>query len=78
MRAKYGVEPEHYAQMLAAQGGVCALCGRAGVRKLCVDHCHTTGQVRGLLCDACNTSIGKLGDTAEALQRVADYLRGAA
>jgi len=74
-----GVTPEQYADMLEAQGGVCALCGGTDPdRRLAVDHCHETGAVRGLLCFACNTGIGKLGDTAEALYRAWQYVAGAA
>lgn len=73
---KYGLTPVDYAALLAAQGGVCALCGSTQGRRLVVDHCHETGRVRGLLCTACNGALGKLGDTPEALLRVVAYLRG--
>lgn len=47
----YGVGSQDYAQMLAAQGGVCAICGmRPAGKDLAVDHNHVTGAVRGLLC----------------------------
>lgn len=75
---RFGLSPGQYTQMLAAQGGVCALCGGVDPgRALAVDHCHETDTVRGLLCMNCNTALGKLGDTAEALQRAVDYLRSA-
>ena len=64
---KYGITPEQYAQMLLDQGGVCAICGLPETRilhgqvcQLCVDHDHETGEVRGLLCFMCNTTLGKL------------------
>ena len=62
LKTTYGITPEQYDEMLAAQGGVCASCGgqqRVG-RPLCVDHCHKTKRVRGLLCDACNVCAGHL------------------
>jgi hypothetical protein len=41
-----------------------------------VDHDHTTGQVRGVLCFSCNVAIGHLGDSADRVRRAADYLQG--
>jgi hypothetical protein len=61
----YGISIEEYNQMLSDQNGVCAICGtdvvdKHGRRKhWCVDHCHTTGVVRGLLCISCNQFLGK-------------------
>lgn len=64
--------------MLEAVGNACQLCGDDDrTTRLCVDHCHVTGKVRGVLCRKCNKGIGALGDTAEAVQRAADYLRAA-
>ena len=64
--------------MLEAQGHKCAICSSTdkgkGKQFFCVDHCHTTGKVRGLLCAPCNKALGQLGDTEEALQRALDYL----
>jgi len=59
----FGITVEEYERMLAAQGGVCAICLRdpkTMKRRLNVDHCHTTGKVRGLLCTLCNKGIGYL------------------
>lgn len=73
---KYGITEEDYAAMLARQGDVCAICGgtEPGGKRLAVDHCHTSGRVRGLLCTPCNTALGKLGDTVEGLRRALTYL----
>jgi hypothetical protein len=68
----YGISPEQYEEMLKRQGGVCAICGRG--RKLCVDHDHDTGHIRGLLCKPCNSSIGQLGDDVEGLKKAISYL----
>lgn len=74
---------EEYNKLHDKQVGVCALCHRperrvhvkTGVKwDLAVDHCHTTNKVRGLLCNACNRGLGLLGDPAETLKRVLDYL----
>lgn len=75
---KYGVTREQYEQMLIDQGGVCALCstGEAGGRgnRFHVDHCHTTGKVRQLLCNACNHMLGCARDKPEVLLAAAEYL----
>lgn len=80
LQRKYGISKEQWAQMYEAQGGVCALCkvpGRTGRHdKLAVDHCHETGRVRGLLCAACNVSLGILGDNPEKLRRALNYVTG--
>lgn len=58
----YGLSLEQYDTMFENQQGCCAICGiHQDVlnRRLDVDHCHTTGKVRGLLCRLCNTSLGK-------------------
>lgn len=65
---------DQYLKILEAQGGKCLLCRRAHA-KLCVDHCHTTGRIRGILCDPCNRGIGLLGDSPELLEKAAGYLR---
>lgn len=77
LKAKYGITPAEYTAMAERQKGLCAICAQASVGKkkyLSVDHCHTTGKVRGLLCDKCNLGIGLIGDTVEQVQRVMDYI----
>lgn len=71
-RAKQlGVTDEAYAELLARQGGGCAICGKPpkdGGRRLDVDHDHRTGEVRGLLCWTCNHFIlGKYATPAKLL-----------
>lgn len=61
-------------ELLLAQENRCASCGRSD-KRLVVDHIHGTFHVRGLLCDSCNTGIGKLGDSIEGLERALDYLK---
>lgn len=64
--------------MEKAQGGVCKICRRPETqrKRLAVDHCHTTGAVRGLLCITCNAEIGHLLDDPEIIRRAADYVGG--
>lgn len=76
LKKKYGLTLDDFEQMRQSQGGGCAIC-RSTEEKLVVDHCHSTGKVRGLLCGSCNTGIGHLGDTAESVSRAVSYLRSA-
>lgn len=82
LKRNYKITLDQYNQMLLDQNLVCAICLKeetsvdkklGKVKDLAVDHCHTTGKVRGLLCWKCNTSLGKL-DSIEYLQRAIDYL----
>jgi hypothetical protein len=86
LKRLYGLTVEQYYQILADQGGACATCGakNPGTRNykrmgkseyFYVDHCHTTGRVRGLLCGACNRAIGYLKDDPEVCDKVSAYLR---
>ncbi len=83
LKHRYGITLEEYENMLNKQGGCCAICGSEenntrGKRRgwnFAVDHCHTTGAVRGLLCNNCNRGLGLLGDTQEGLNRALNYLR---
>lgn len=64
-----------YDQMLASQGGVCAICGMPPTKeRLHVDHCHNTGSVRGLLCYSCNAGLGSFKDAASLLEAAIGYL----
>ena len=69
---------EEYDALLQEQGFGCAICGTESNKngtRLCVDHCHTTGKIRGILCNDCNTSLGKFNDDVELLQNAIDYLK---
>lgn len=61
--------------------GTCEICGKSekpieGIKaaKLCVDHCHTTGKIRGILCRGCNTALGSFRDNLESLRSAVKYL----
>lgn len=75
LKAKYGLSPEQVESMRKAQGGKCAICDRKQARLL-VDHCHTSGKVRGLLCQTCNTFLGWYEGKAEHILRFQKYLLG--
>lgn len=80
----YGITVDDYNRMFEEQKGVCAICGKeektrrrkksSENERLAVDHCHETGEIRGLLCFKCNTAMGSLGDTREHVMRVIHYL----
>jgi hypothetical protein len=61
---KYGITHTDYNRILESQGGGCGICEikPVGDRPLCVDHCHDSGKVRGILCDKCNTRLQALED----------------
>ena len=71
----YGVPLDVYRAKLAAQNGLCAICGGPpGKRSLNVDHDHVNGRVRDLLCATCNVGIGVMRDNPELLRKAADYI----
>lgn len=78
LRKNFGITRADYDAMLAAQGGGCAICGgqqtTKGKNELSVDHCHTTGMVRGLLCNKCNQALGLSDDEPGRLRMMADYI----
>lgn len=73
LRRLYNLSPEKREQLLASQGGVCAICKKPG--KLVVDHCHASGCVRGLLHSTCNAALGMFRDNVEHLQNAIAYLK---
>lgn len=75
--SKFGLTVEDYDEMLEAQGGGCAICGRTVAeegRRLSVDHCHESGMVRGLLCNRCNRGLGLFQDSVHNLSEAISYL----
>lgn len=75
----YGLNVEDYERLHAEQDGLCAICKQPekqrGTRKnLSVDHNHTTGAVRGLLCRSCNTALGLLQEDISRLAAMTDYI----
>lgn len=78
----YGISFEDYSQKAEEQDNCCAICGQresdrdanGKVKALAVDHDHATGQIRGLLCQACNTGLGKFKDDPLVLAKAIAYL----
>jgi hypothetical protein len=83
-RRYYGITHADYERMLAAQDGKCAICAKQESRfirrraeqprNLCVDHDHSTGEIRGLLCADCNVALGAMDDDPARLFAAIQYL----
>lgn len=73
----YDLANSDYERLLADQNYRCAVCHKRSAKSFCVDHCHKTGIVRGLLCFRCNAGIGLLGDDVERIEVALGYLRSA-
>lgn len=83
---KVGTTIEEYFKVYYEQGGRCKLCPREGTLQcigtesrndvLVIDHCHSSGKFRGLLCYRCNLALGQFGDDVAVLQNAIDYLEG--
>ena len=80
---KFGVTMEKYNEMHAQQNGLCPICGRpetffarGRLFSLAIDHCHSTGKIRGLLCHDCNQALGLFRDNTQSLTNAIEYLNG--
>ena len=78
LKVIYGITPNQYDSMFQLQHGLCAICRqpeRTPEKRLAVDHDHTTGILRGLLCTQCNLALGLFDDDDDRLERAVTYLR---
>jgi len=78
LKKLYGITLEIYDEMLLKQNKVCAICSNGPTHRrkyLSVDHDHNTGEVRGLLCEPCNTGLGFFRDNPQLLDKAAEYAR---
>jgi len=73
-RRVYGLNEEQYNNMILSQNNMCAICNNPGDKTLHIDHCHTTGKIRGLLCNRCNMGIGSFEDDIILLTSAIEYL----
>ncbi len=78
LKLRYNLSLELYNSLLKEQNHKCAVCGldekEAYKETLVVDHCHTTGRVRGLLCHNCNLALGHSKDSIDVLLKLIQYL----
>ena len=74
---KFKMSIDEYNTKLIQQNNRCKICEKSStdeINNFAVDHCHSTGVVRGLLCRSCNTGIGKLKDSIELLKKAQLYI----
>lgn len=85
LKRYFGITVEQYFEMHEKQNKVCAICenpekskgsNSQKIRRLAVDHCHTTGKIRGLLCLECNRGLGAFKDSPNLLNKAINYLGG--
>ena len=76
LKYRYGITLAERDAMLAAQGYVCAICGtdNPGKGDWHTDHCHSSGRVRGILCNNCNKLLGHARDNTDTLRNAIEYL----
>lgn len=72
VRKKYGLEWDDYLALLDEFNHQCAICGESD--DICVDHCHESGRVRGILCRLHNSALGSFRDNVEYLTKAIKYL----
>lgn len=84
IKKKYGLSFEKYQEMFLSQNGKCKICHcpetdvdkrNLTLKFLAVDHCHTTGKVRGLLCRKCNIALGIINENTETLKNMINYIK---
>lgn len=78
LKRKYNLSIKEYETLIESQNNSCKICGihaKNNIKgKLYIDHCHTTGKVRGLLCMKCNSALGLLNDDKTLVQNLIEYL----
>lgn len=75
LQRNFGISLSEYLRILDEQNGVCFIClGVDKDKRLAVDHDHSNGKVRGLLCHKCNWGLGLFRDNINSLNRAVEYL----
>lgn len=78
LKTIYKITEEDFQNLITLQNNLCAICGKPQngrwKKNLHIDHDHTTGKIRGLLCNLCNLGVGKFKDDPHLLRKAANYL----
>ena len=74
-KQRYALDTSSFARLLATQSNQCAIC--RSPEPGCVDHCHVTGRVRGILCRSCNIALGQFRDDPRIVLAAAAYVEDA-
>lgn len=78
LKKAFDLSVDEYNSLLLKQNNECKICGidqSLVSKKFAVDHCHSTGNVRGLLCTNCNLGLGNFKDSTKLLQKAINYLK---
>lgn len=79
LKSRLGLSEEQVQSVIDKANNSCEICGKSeeqNGKRLSIDHCHSTKEVRGLLCDNCNTGLGMFKDNITSLQNAIKYLGG--
>ena len=71
MRRKFSLTEDQYDDLMKNEK--CQICNVELIKK-CIDHCHTTNKIRGVLCNNCNTALGLVGDNIATIESMIKYL----
>jgi len=83
LKDDFNITLEYYDDLVRKQNNKCAICkqeetaltnNKSRIKSLCVDHCHKTGKIRGLLCQKCNLILGIMKDNTELFKECTNYL----
>jgi DNA mismatch repair ATPase MutL len=81
VKYKYGLTSSEYDSLVEQSGGTCPICGilfdwidRHKANRPCVDHCHESGKIRGLICGKCNAALGMFYDDISILEKAIQWL----
>ena len=76
LKRRYGISAIQFEELLKKQNYKCSICKtNLNNIKQCVDHCHTTEQIRGILCDNCNVGLGKFKDNEAIMLNALQYIK---
>lgn len=76
LKSRYGITADQFDAIFLSQNNTCALCtsDKSDGKNFVVDHCHKTGNIRGILCSYCNRALGMFKDDPETLKQAIRYL----